>query len=332
MLSKLIFGIIVFSTVFLTSCLKEIDGPINVELSPFPKVELNLDQANEYKAKIYYQLASRSIVKTSDNLSWHIAFANDPTNMNKVIMNYAFGKSCWGTSKNDTIWSRSIEQAFFDTVRKPIYANYYDSAADLFSRGLFNVYYLSYPGVYFPSIKFQILTYTPTEVSFRYANIDGSNEKTLTIPLNFSTHYTYVSLVTGTVQDIEPTDKMSWDFEVTRYTTFVTDFSQPQMYGVAGLISNPSKNVKIAKLENVNLENISESSLSSYNYLSSLSAVGHDWKKFSNGGPDGFYSILPRSYVVSVAGKKHGLQFVSFTKTVDKKPVNGFITFLQRDF
>lgn len=247
-------------------------------------------------------------------------------------MNYAFGKSCWGTSKNDTIWSRSIEQAFFDTVRKPIYANYYDSAADLFSRGLFNVYYLSYPGVYFPSIKFQILTYTPTEVSFRYANIDGSNEKTLTIPLNFSTHYTYVSLVTGTVQDIEPTDKMSWDFEVTRYTTFVTDFSQPQMYGVAGLISNPSKNVKIAKLENVNLENISESSLSSYNYLSSLSAVGHDWKKFSNGGPDGFYSILPRSYVVSVAGKKHGLQFVSFTKTVDKKPVNGFITFLQRDF
>ena len=85
MLSKLILGIIVFSTVFLTSCLKEIDGPINVELSPFPKVELNLDQANEYKAKIYYQLASRSIVKTSDNLSWHIAFANDPTKMNKVI-------------------------------------------------------------------------------------------------------------------------------------------------------------------------------------------------------------------------------------------------------
>ena len=72
--------------------------------------------------------------------------------------------------------------------------------------------------------------------------------------------------------------------------------------------------------------------MSSYNYLSSLSAVGHDWKKFSNGGPDGFYSILPRSYVVSVAGKKHGLQFVSFTKTLDKKPVNGFITFLQRDF
>lgn len=106
----------------------------------------------------------------------------------------------------------------------------------------------------------------------------------MTIPLNSSTHYTYVSLVTGTVQDIEPTDKMSWDFEVTRYTTFVTDFSQPQMYGVAGLISNPSKNAKIAKLENVNLENISEASLSTFSYSNKPTAIGNDWKKFSNGG------------------------------------------------
>ena len=312
--------------------MKEIDGPLDIELSQYPRTELNLEQINEYKAKIYYHLASKSIIKTSDNLSWHIAFANDPSNKNKVIMNYALGKSCWGTTKNDTQWSRTIELSYFDTVKKPIYANYYDSEADLFTRGLYNVFYLSYPGVYFPSIKFQILTYTPTEVSFRYANLDGTNEKTLTIPLNSSTHYTYVSLVTGAVQDIEPTDKMSWDFEVTRYTTYVTDFSQPQMYGVGGFISNPSKNITIAKVENVNLENINEANITSYSYSSHLTAIGHDWKKFSNGGPDGFYSILPRCYIVNIAGKNYGLQFISYTKTVDNKPVNGYPIFLQRDF
>lgn len=312
--------------------MKEIDGPLDIELSQYPRTELNLEQINEYKAKIYYHLASKSIIKTSDNLSWHIAFANDPSNKNKVIMNYALGKSCWGTTKNDTQWYRTIELSYFDTVKKPIYANYYDSEADLFTRGLYNVFYLSYPGVYFPSIKFQILTYTPTEVSFRYANLDGTNEKTLTIPLNSSTHYTYVSLVTGAVQDIEPTDKMSWDFEVTRYTTYVTDFSQPQMYGVGGFISNPSKNITIAKVENVNLENINEANITSYSYSSHLTAIGHDWKKFSNGGPDGFYSILPRCYIVNIAGKNYGLQFISYTKTVDNKPVNGYPVFLQRDF
>lgn len=315
---------------FLSSCMKEIDGPMDIALSPYPKVELNLEQEQDYKAKIYYNLATKSIVKTSDNYSWHIAFASQASNPNKIIMNYSLGKSTWGYTKQDTLWSRNFTQAelFAET---PIYSNHYDSFANLFQRGFYLVYYLNY-GLNLPNKKFQVLNYTATEVTFRYANLDGSGEVIKTVSLNPTTNYTYVSLQDGMVKDVEPVDRMSWDFEVTRYTTFVTDFSQPQMYGVGGFVSNPSKTLQVARIENKNLEDITEGSLLSLDYTNSLTGIGYDWKKFSNGGPDGFYTIFPRSYVVKLEGKNYGVQFISYTKTIDGKPINGFPVFLLRDF
>lgn len=330
MLNKRYNSIIILFFFVLSSCMKEIDGPLDIQLSPYPKIELNLDQANRYKAKIYYNLSTKSIVKTSDNLAWHIAFSSNPNSNSKVIMNYAFGQLTWGATLDDTVWSRNMTQdQLFNQVK--IYANHYDSFANLFSRGLNNVYYLNY-GANLSSKKLQIINYTSTEVTFRFANIDGSSEQTKTVSLNPNTNFTYVSLIDGSTQDIEPEDKMSWDFEVTRFTTFVTDFSQPQMYGVGGFIANPSKAIQVAKIESRNLEDISGSLLLNLVYSSRLTELGHDWKKFSNGGDDGFYTIFPRSYIVQSDGKTYGLQFISYSKSIDGKPFNGYPLFLQRDF
>ena len=330
MLNRTYYFVIGFVLLLISSCMKEIDGPLDIPLSPYPKIELNLEQANKYRAKIYYNLATKSIVKTSDNLSWHLAFSSNANSETKVIMNYAFGQGTWGATFDDTAWSRTLTQGQLESQTK-IYANHYDSFANLFSRGLNNVYYLYY-GLNLASKKLQILSFTANEVSFRYANIDGSFEQIKTIPLNPNTNFTYVSLADGSIQDIEPSDKLSWDFEATRYTTFVTDFSQPQMYGVGGFISNPSKSIQVAKLENKNLEDISDGSLINLVYGSKLTEIGYDWKKFSNGADDGFYTILPRSYIVKSNGLFYGLQFISYTNTIDGKPVNGYPLFLQRDF
>jgi hypothetical protein len=332
MLSRNVFIIFCGIVSLLTSCMKEIDGPLDIPLSSYPKIELNLEQVNKYRAKVYYNIASKTIVKTSDSRSWHIAFSSNPLNNNKVIMNYAFGASTWGATLQDTVWSRTLTLAQLESQTK-IYANHYDSFANLFTRGINNVYYLYYEAnLILPSKKFQILSYTNTEVSFRYANIDGSDEVTKTILLNPNTNFTYLSLLDGSIQDIEPADKQSWDFEVTHHTSYITYLSPPQMYAVGGFISNPSKNIGVAVLESINLENISEASLATFNYSSDLTAIGHDWKRFSNGGSDGFYSILPRSYIVKVDNKTYGIQFVSYTKTIDGKPFNGYPLFLQRDF
>lgn len=310
--------------------MKEIDGPLDIPLSAFPQIELNLEQANDYKAKLYYNLSSKSIVKTADNYAWHIAFASDSISANKVIMNYALGKSAWGMTKRDTLWSRTLSLAELE-AEKPVYANHYDSFANLFQNDAGYVYYLYY-GINLSSKKFQILNRTSTDITFRFANLNGSNEVTKTVSLNPNLNYNYVSLVDGTVQDIEPADNQSWDFEVTRYTTFVTDFSQPQMYAVGGFISNPAKGLEISKLENVNIEDVSVSALPALAYSQKLNAIGYDWKKFSNGGPDGFYTIYPRTYIVKVNGSSYGIQFVGYTKNVNNLPVNGFPTFLLRNF
>lgn len=330
MLNKRLHTIFFTLLVLLTSCMKEIDGPIDIALSDFPKFELNLDKENDYKSKIYFSLATKSIVKTSDNFSWHIAFTANTNLPARVIMNYALGTSTRGITLSDTNWSRiPVVSDFIESNIR--YANHYDSFADLFTKGLSYVYYLNY----MPNLankKFQILDYTSTAVTFRVANYDGSGEYTKMVALNPNTNYTYINLQTGEVADIEPSDKLSWDFEVTRYTTYVTDFSQPQMYAVGGFISNPAKTIEVAKIESKNLEDVAETIFPNLVFSSKLNSIGYDWKKFSNAGPDGFYTILPRSYIVRTDGRSYGIQFVGYSKTINSATVNGFPSFLLRDF
>lgn len=319
-----------FFCLLLQSCIKQIDGPITIATSPYPKVELNLDQLGGYKNKIYYNLSTKSIVKTANSLDWHIAFASDASLTTKVMMNYALGKTCWGYTQNDTLWSRNITANDFNN-QIPLYANHYDSFADLFKRGINNVYYLYYGSSYSP-VKFQIISYLPNQVIFRYANVDGTNEKQITLALNPNTHYTYFSFSEQIEKDIEPLDKTSWDVEITRYTTFVTDFNQPQMYGVAGFINNPTKNINIAMVVDKSLDEIERTQFTSFSFSNKLTAIGHDWKKFNSASQDGFYTLPHRSYIVETGGKYFGIEFTAFSKTIDGKQMNGYPTFLIRDY
>lgn len=321
---------LVLCVLVITSCMKYIDGPLDLDLSSYPKVELDLNQTNNYQDKIYYNIASRSIVKTSNSLSWHIAFTGNTGFQSPVIQNYAFGVQTWGFTYSDTNWSRVVTINDFNNT-KPVYANYYDSFATLFKNDSNFIFYL-YFGINYPALKFQMLSKSSVEVKFRYANIDGTNERLITIPLNQNTNYTYFNFSDQQVKDIEPDDKNSWDFEVTRYTTFVTDFGLPQMYLVGGFINNPIKQIQTTQIDNKGLESIAQSQISAFSYSTKLTEIGHDWKIFSSPNQDGSYNLPLRSYIVLVDGKYYGIQFTAYSKIVNSKQVNGFPTFLVREF
>lgn len=327
--------IVLFIVLNLTSCIKEIDGPIHVDASIYDKIEIQMvDSDNEkYYKKVYYNLETKSIVKSSNSKDWFIAFNSDINSSNqKIIMNPAYNAACNGFTLKDTNFNEVKSEKIFDT-NPLVYSNYYDDFANLFSDN-FNgitsknyVYYLHFGDLGY--YKFQIINYSATSVTFRYSKLNNTNYFEATVPIVSTQNFTYFSFVTNSVADIEPIDKNSWDIEFTRFTTYITDFGQPQMYGVNGVLFNPAKTITSSFIDNNKIENIDILKTQNLVYTKDLKGIGYSWKIYSAAGPDGFYTIAPRVYILKSDINTYVIQFTDYSKLINNVSVRGYPTFLQ---
>ncbi|MBL7817522.1 MAG: T9SS type A sorting domain-containing protein [Saprospiraceae bacterium] len=116
-----------------------------------------------------------------------------------------------------------------------------------------------------------------TSFIFKYANLDGTNEKIVEIR---KTQYTnrlmsYYSLVNHTILDREPAIK-EWDLTAFRYYGLVSDNTGYfQDYPLTGILQNP--NVTIAKAVKRDTANDSYSGLT---FSNRVNVIGADWKVF----------------------------------------------------
>lgn len=112
--------------------------------------------------------------------------------------------------------------------------------------------------------------------TFRYADLDNSNDQTVTL---FGADYpdknfAYFSVSNGTSVNIEP-NTSDWDILFTRYVTLLPPDNTP--YLVTGVLSNAG--VSVAKAENVDVNSVDATAYSN-DYVTSISGIGYDWKYF----------------------------------------------------
>jgi hypothetical protein len=124
--------------------------------------------------------------------------------------------------------------------------------------------------------KLQIIKLSSGSYDFKYADIDGSNEVITSISKSNFTgkNFGYYSLVNGTEIDREP---LSDDWHIV-FTKYITALPSGINYGVTGVLSN--KNIEVAKVENVDVNNANPIGLS---YQSAINTVGYNWKSFNMG-------------------------------------------------
>lgn len=125
-------------------------------------------------------------------------------------------------------------------------------------------------------IKFQVMQLVGGEYTFRYADLDGSNEVTSVVSKNEAgeSPLIYFSFETGDEVDM-PTD---YDLVFQRYTTPLDDGSGTFIeYTVTGVLSAPHTEAVIA--DGVDPINVMESDYSDQ-YSMSPTVIGHDWKFF----------------------------------------------------
>jgi hypothetical protein len=122
-----------------------------------------------------------------------------------------------------------------------------------------------------------------TRFKLVYANLDGTNEKTLYIDRSkyASKNFVYYDFTTDQLIDREP-PKKEWDLLFTQYYTTVRE----EKYPVAGVLQNyirtffGGNGVRAGKRSPVNPETASDEGVI---YRSEINTIGYDWKTFDQG-------------------------------------------------
>lgn len=128
--------------------------------------------------------------------------------------------------------------------------------------------------------KLQIQSLNGTIYSFRYANLDGTNEATKTIDktAHAGNVLAYFSFATGATVDVEPAN--GFDLVYLRYVAPILEPTSGAYvpYAVTGILSGMG--VEVAEAYGVNPNNVQyEDWVDSLS--SSIDVIGHDWKSFS---------------------------------------------------
>ncbi|MEM7104371.1 MAG: HmuY family protein [Bacteroidota bacterium] len=120
--------------------------------------------------------------------------------------------------------------------------------------------------------KIEIQSLAGGVYTFRYADLDGSNEVIETcVKSNYDGTMAYYSIQNGDYADIEPTE---WDMVFTRYWTILEEGTP---YLVTGVLSN--EGVEVAQADGIDPMTVDHNTFAD-SYSDSLTIIGSDWKEF----------------------------------------------------
>ena len=137
--------------------------------------------------------------------------------------------------------------------------------------------------------------------SFRYADLNGSNEQVVTLDLaGKNKNFVYYSLETNEEVDREPeTDR--WDIVFTKY------IDNSINYNVTGVLQN----IGVTAQESTDVDPLPEV-MPSTGYLTNMSIIGSDWKTFDMGTFEYMIDDTRVFYAKDVNEKIYRIRFTSF--------------------
>lgn len=246
---------------------------------------VNISMGATYANDIFYRL-SDGLTSASPRANWDIAFIVSAresailTNGAAGVTLKAFpvtegwawetvidtaGYSTWAPLNNsDTTWT---EGAF--NMNATVHPNYGWGEYDMITHNLTGVslYIIKTRNGSFKKIWIENKISADQKYTFRYSDIDGSNEQTKTVLCaGLNKNFVYYSLQTDAEVDREP-DSDKWDIVFTKY------IDRSMNYAVTGVLHNTG----VLALESTDVDPLS-TSFPSINYKSSISTIGSDWK------------------------------------------------------
>ena len=291
-------------------------------------ISLNLFSQNQsisllpsYTNQSFYSLENGEVANLN-NTDWDLAFST-ATMSSSIRINAGMGTELYSYPLGDTTdWNTFNSSNLSNWL--PIYnsdTNWFVGAFDKNSTSMFDMgwgmysmitHHVTGDSLYAIKTvggdwkKLWIQKLANDEYTFKYANLDGTNEiNTSVSKLNYSDkNFIYYSLDQNSVLDREP-NSLDWDITFTKYITPV----QGMPYGVTGVMSNDG--VQVAQVDNLPDPN-SYSDYSQHSMSTEINTIGYDWKSFDMSTFS--YSVEPyRCYFVKdLQDKVWRIIFTSF--------------------
>ena len=343
MIRKFILNISILTGIVLlfNSCFKE-----DRKVPPHDPGDLNMvtidmtDAANKvfYTYQVYYKFNSESVISTNTKKDSDLGFECADTGWH-VILNTAdfmYAARTGSTDFSVPIDTTGMEWYFDKSDGNPDStaignwlsfsgidsAKTYTDEVYVINRGydaLGNT--LGLKKVVFMSLENDVYT-------FKYANLDGSDEHTVSISKNPDVNYVFFSFDNGGEEkDLQP-PKMDWDLVFTQYTTLLfTNEGEPYPYLVTGALSN-RYGVEVAEDTVLNFESIDLQTAMSMDFSKDIDVIGYDWKDIVGDPSSGSVTYKIRQNVHYVLRDQKGLYYkIRFTGFYNNDGLKGYPQF-----
>ncbi|MCO5261169.1 MAG: hypothetical protein M9916_13600 [Crocinitomicaceae bacterium] len=273
-------------------------------------VSETIDLTSNYSRIVYYDLETQSIIGESDMLKWDLGFSCY-SGTPYIVMNSA--KLMLTSRITNKTFEQVTNTASFSNNSYADYPNgHIDSLAIreatifVFDRGY------DADGNELGFFKMELLEHTNTYFKGRFANLNGSNEQTITIQKDPTYNLVYMKWnQSGAIETptIEP-PKDTWDFVLTQYTEI---FYEPDFipYRVVGTLINRYNTTNLfvhdKDFNEINLNYAENTSLKT-----KLDEIGITWKKFYI--DENYYEIFyTNSYIIKTSeGNYFKIRFIDF--------------------
>lgn len=275
-----------------------------------------------YNNQVFYNCNTNKITGINLKYNWDLAFDCAP-NSNTIRLNVAKGMlaaeiftsnfdSTFSTNNLTWKWDKSDGNKDSTAIgnwqkKQHVYIlnRQYNEAGT----------FLGYKKIFFISLENDIYT-------FKYADLNGSNEKTFSIKKDPDYNHLYFSFEDGgKIVSVEP-PKDQWDILFTNYQHKFPELSLPFL--VTGALINTFNHVVAAEDSIQNFYSIQLKDTSLYHYSSDYDIIGYDWKIRNK--TDNSFTIDPKKYYIlkSSTGIFYKIKFIDFYNSQGQK---GYPTF-----
>ena len=314
--------ILIFSILFLSSCLKE--------EFPVPKKDLGglqtaqIEMGNNYEYQIFYDLSSHKITAKNSKYIWDIAFENG-TNGNHIVINNGKNMRVFTTQEIEleNVMSKNVPTAQLRTFDYPSqdmdstgFGNWEDGKVRIFDLG-YNA-----NGAQLGWYKMKITEVTSTSYTFKFAEISAAQSQEVTIEKRDKAAYNFVyfSFVNNKQVEVAPKNN-NWDIEFSQYLQLLYDDDSGEYleYLITGALINHFHNTKALKITGTDFEEIDAGFATSAMLSSDYNAIGYEWKDYNFDTEE--YDIYPNiSYIVKDHnGSYYKIRFIDFYNKLGEK-------------
>ncbi len=266
----------------------------------------SIEMGATYLNDVYYDLNTGTKTSSATN-NWHLAFRTGAqTDGIRINSATASGANEGTVSLHLYPNGKIADWASFDTTGWESWLRYHNSD-ESWEVGAFNVSGVGFPdfswgtydmtthvvkgdSIYLITFmnagvkefkKFYIKDKTLGNYTFVFANIDGSDEETVTIKSSdySGKNYMYYNLASKSALDKEPSSA-DWDFVLTRYAAL-----QPNgvYFPSTGILSNIGVSVAEGRGRETGELNLSDTAAGA-GFSENINTIGYDWKDYQIGG------------------------------------------------